>query len=79
MFDEHIIFDILSGLDANKASGPDGVSSKVLIETASIISKPLGNIFSASFSSGNVTSDWRIANVAPIFKIGSKSDPGNYS
>ena len=62
----------------NEAPGPDGLSPRVLIETASIISKPLSNIFSVSFSSSNVPSDWRMANVTPIFKKGSKSNPGNY-
>ena len=68
----------MSGLAANKAAGPDGLSPKVLIETPSITSKSLCIIFSLSFSSGDVPNDWRIANVAPIFKKGPKSCPGNY-
>ena len=78
LFEEQIIFETLSGLAANKVAGPDGLSSKVLIETASIISKPLCIIFSLSFSSGDVPNDWRIADVALIFKKGPKSSPGNY-
>ncbi|CAJ0929619.1 unnamed protein product [Ranitomeya imitator] len=31
-----------------------------------------------SIASGSVPQDWRIANVVPIFKKGSKSEPGNY-
>ncbi|CAJ0931778.1 unnamed protein product, partial [Ranitomeya imitator] len=31
-----------------------------------------------SIATGSVPQDWRIANVVPIFKKGSKSDPGNY-
>ncbi|CAJ0928052.1 unnamed protein product [Ranitomeya imitator] len=33
---------------------------------------------SDSIATGSVPQDWRIANVVPIFKKGSKSDPGNY-
>ncbi len=35
-------------------------------------------IFRATVSEGRVPSDWRRANVTPIFKKGSKTDPGNY-
>ena len=34
--------------------------------------------FSASISQGTVPSDWKLANVVPIFKKGSKSCPLNY-
>jgi len=50
----------------------------VLNETSSVISRPLSIISSASFISGDVPYDWRMANVTPIFRKGSKSDPGNY-
>ncbi|CAJ0962706.1 unnamed protein product [Ranitomeya imitator] len=33
---------------------------------------------SDSIATGSVPQDWRIANVVPIFKKGSKSEPGNY-
>jgi len=78
LFDAQTVCETISQLAANKASGPDDISPKVLIETASVISKPLSIIFTESFSSGEVPSDWRIANVTPIFKKGPKSNPGNY-
>ena len=31
-----------------------------------------------SFSEGEVTNDWKIANVTAVYKKGCKSDPGNY-
>ncbi|CAJ0968399.1 unnamed protein product [Ranitomeya imitator] len=34
--------------------------------------------FRDSIATGSVPQDWRIANVVPIFKKGSKSEPGNY-
>ena len=35
-------------------------------------------IFSKSLSTGTVPELWKMANVAPIYKKGSKSDPANY-
>jgi len=38
----------------------------------------LAVIFIKSMSSGIVPQDWRDGNIAPIFKKGSKKEPGNY-
>ncbi|CAJ0965692.1 unnamed protein product [Ranitomeya imitator] len=46
----------------DKSPGPDGIHPRVLRE----------------LTTGSVPQDWRIANVVPIFKKGSKSEPGNY-
>ncbi|CAM5175590.1 unnamed protein product [Natator depressus] len=35
-------------------------------------------VYNLSFKSATVPSDWKIANVTPIFKKGSRGDPGNY-
>ena len=48
-FDEISIVETLTHLAANKASGPDGLSPKVLIETASVIGKPLSVIYFSFF------------------------------
>ncbi|CAJ0917682.1 unnamed protein product [Ranitomeya imitator] len=40
--------------------------------------KYAGYIIGDSIATGSVPQDWRIANVVPIFKKGSKSEPGNY-
>ena len=42
------------------------------------ISPVLTLIYCASISQGTVPSDWKLANVVPIFKKGSKSCPSNY-
>ncbi len=38
----------------------------------------LNIIFRRSLDEGEVPEDWKTANVTPIFKKGTKSDPGNY-
>ena len=43
-----------------------------------IMAPALANLYNKSMKEGVVPSDWKEANVTPIFKKGSKSDPGNY-
>ena len=38
----------------------------------------LSFLFNNSLSKGKIPSDWKIAEVRPIFKKGTKSNPGNY-
>jgi len=45
---------------------------------ASEISEPLAIIYNKSLLEGVVSHEWKQANITPLFKKGSKSDPGNY-
>ena len=65
-------------LKVSSSSGPDGISSRFLTDNIASLALPLSVIFNKSFQSGVVPVDWRTANVTPIFKKGSKGDPGNY-
>jgi hypothetical protein len=60
------------------AAGPDGLGPLVLKKLIDEITPPLAKVMRLSLSEGAVPEDWRTANVAPIFKKGSKSDAGNY-
>lgn len=68
----------LRRLDADKAPGPDGISPFVLKACADLLSTPLEKIFQTSLDTGEVPSDWRKANITPIYKAGDKSCPLNY-
>ncbi|CAJ0940923.1 unnamed protein product [Ranitomeya imitator] len=68
----------LNKIKIDKSPGPDGIHPRVLRELSNVIDKPLFLIFSDCIATGSVPQDWRIANVVPIFKKGSKSEPGNY-
>ncbi|CAJ0939657.1 unnamed protein product [Ranitomeya imitator] len=68
----------LNKIKIDKSPGPDGIHPRVLRELSNVIDKPLFLIFRDSIATGSVPQDWRIANVVPIFKKGSKSEPGNY-
>ena len=45
---------------------------------AGLLTKPLTHLFYMSLKTGNVPQGCKIANVTPIYKKGSKSDPKNY-
>ena len=77
-FDECDIERIIDSLDANSATGPDGIPPRVLKEVKCEIKKPLAILFKASMENGKIPDDWRKAEVTPIFKKGKKSEPGNY-
>uniref|UniRef100_A0A3B3RCW1 Reverse transcriptase domain-containing protein n=1 Tax=Paramormyrops kingsleyae TaxID=1676925 RepID=A0A3B3RCW1_9TELE len=68
----------LAKLKINKLQGPDGILPIVLKEMRDIISQPLTLIFQKSLYAGVVPSDWKHANVTPIFKKGDGSNPANY-
>ena len=47
------------------------------MEVAEQVSEMLTDIFSNSLESGQVSEDWRVANVTPLFKKGSREEMGN--
>ena len=69
---------LLSNLKPDKAAGPDEIPARFLKYTAPYISTVLSHIFQQSIDTGEVPSDWRLANIAPIFKKGDRSKPSNY-
>ncbi|PJE78081.1 hypothetical protein CI610_02987 [invertebrate metagenome] len=70
--------DIINNLDVNKASGPDGISHKMLKLLSSEIAIPLSFIFNYSLSSSIYPDNWKIAHVMPIFKANDASIVSNY-
>ena len=68
----------LLNLKTDKSQGPDGINPRVLKECGSSLSKPLAVIYQKSLDTGILPSDFKRANITPIFKKGSRSSPGNY-
>jgi len=73
-----VVFDKIIKLKDGKAPGDDGIIPEFLKKLASVISKPLAIIFRKSVAEGVVPQEWKRANITPLFKKGSRSDPGNY-
>lgn len=68
----------LSALREDKSAGADDLSPRLLKHISTEIAEPLTTIFNLSLREGNVPLDWRKANVAPIYKKGSKNLAENY-
>uniref|UniRef100_A0A8C5M941 Reverse transcriptase domain-containing protein n=1 Tax=Leptobrachium leishanense TaxID=445787 RepID=A0A8C5M941_9ANUR len=58
--------------------GPDGIHPKLLKELSDVIAKPLTDLFNQSLLMGVVPEDWKLTNVVPIHKKGSREESGNY-
>ncbi|XP_072897849.1 myoneurin isoform X2 [Hemitrygon akajei] len=50
----------------------------LLREAREVIAGALTNIFVSTLATGEVPEDWRVANVVPLFKKGTRDNPGNY-
>ena len=68
----------LEELNTNKACGPDAIPSKILKELSNEIAMPLYILFKKSIEEKTVPDDWKTATVIPIFKKGTRTEPGNY-
>ena len=77
-FDPIDIEKRLSILNVSKSIGPDQIHPFVLRECSHSLSLPLSLLLQISMDSGTVPSDWKMANITPIFKTGSKLLPTNY-
>ena len=75
---EQGVYNLLSTCDTSKSPGPDSLHPYVLKATAAELSPILTHIFKQSLESGEVPLQWKHAYVTPIFKKGSKAQPGNY-
>ena len=72
------VLDVLKSLRLGKASGPDGINNRILIEVAGQIAPHLCDLFNYSLNTNTIPSSWKISNVCPIFKSGDPSLPSNY-
>ncbi len=69
---------LLYNIKVNKASGPDNIPCRFLPKLSAELAPMLTVIFQQSLSTGKLPSDWLKAEVAHIFKKGSKNLAGQY-
>ena len=62
----------------NNSPGVEGIPPKLLKEIVEQISTPLAKVFNLSLEQGTVPSEWKKANITPLFKKGSRNKPENY-
>ena len=68
----------VDSLDANKTSGPDDISVRVLKEIVPTVICHLTRLFNRMVGEACVPQNWKEANVTPIHKKGPKCQPCNY-
>ena len=78
LVEEGVVQEHLDGISVHRSMGSDGMHLHVLRKLAEVIAKPLSIIFDRSWRTGEVSEDWRIANITPVFKKCKKEDPRNY-
>ena len=72
------VYNKIIKLKDGKAPGDDGFVPEFLKHLANVVSIPLAVIYNKSIAEGVVPQEWKRANVTPLFKKGSRSEPGNY-
>jgi Reverse transcriptase (RNA-dependent DNA polymerase)/Endonuclease-reverse transcriptase len=77
-FESIDICEVVSRMNANSSSGPDGYPPILLKSLIRELCVPLAMIFSLIFQCGHLPDVWKTAIVKPIFKKGNSCDPNNY-
>lgn len=67
-------------LNKKKASGPNKMPITFLInvQTINIITPVISVIFQQSLDQGEISANWKNANIVPIYKKGERTTPANY-
>ena len=75
---QHEVASLIELLNPNKATGPDGISNKMLKTVAKEVAVPLSILFNRSFREGKFADIYKHSNVIPLPKKGDNSDPSNF-
>ena len=60
--------DLLLHLDCQKPMGLDGIHLRMLRDLAEVLAKSLSTIYRHSWSAGEVTEGWRLADIGGLFQ-----------
>ena len=77
-FSQDNIAKIIQNLDPNKAHGHDNISIRMLKICGSSIYRPLEMILNFCIETVFFPSEWKKANIVPIYKKGDKQTLENY-
>ena len=73
-----VVANKIDNMKENKSPGVDGIAPKILKETVEQMCRPLAHVFNMSLQEGIVPSEWKEANIIPLFKKGSRNKSVNY-
>ena len=77
-FSTEEVLSALQSVNPSKTPGPDRLHPKILKECANELANSLCLIFNKSLRLGKLPSEWKQANITPVFKKGSKILLSNY-
>lgn len=69
---------LLRNLNVSKASGPDGISNRILRGCADTLCYPLSRLFNLSLQTGVFPHCWKLSNIVPIHKKNDRQVVSNY-
>ena len=78
LFSSNNVENELKKLDTTKTMGADGIHPIILNKCANSCSKILSAIFVKSYETGIVPLKWKEADLTPLPKSGTKTNPSNY-
>ena len=78
IFSEAEVSCVLRSLDSSKATGPDGIPSRLLKEPADVITPSLCELFNRPVLTITMPEEWKVANIVPVYKKGDKKCAENY-
>jgi len=64
------VLDVLNSLIVTKATGPDGLPARILKLAAPMIAGSLATLFNVCLTEGVFPTNWKLANVHPVYKSG---------
>ena len=72
------VLDVLRTFSIGKASQPDDIDNRIVVEAASQLVNPLCRLFNLCLDKRNLPSSWKRCHVCPILKKGDPCIPSNY-
>ena len=75
---ESVIFEIIKNINANKATGIDGVPVKIIKKAIHVLIKPITILTNTIIRTTKFPRELKAALVTPAFKKGDKSNMDNY-
>ena len=72
------VYITLTNLDETKATGPDGIPTRVLKHCSCVLASPIKHLFSQCILQSYLSKEWKIHQIVPIFKSGDRSSVKKY-